>query len=565
MAIYYVSSGVISTGLTLTGDHMYIFSGGIASSTTVNSSGYMHISSGGTANSTTVNLGGSMYIFSGGVANSTTVNSGGRMYISSGGMHRGSLQIASGATVSAYTGAVIDFTLSNRTVDDSALINDLSLISGVPTYTITISANQAEGIYRLAENAAEFNTSLTVYADGNALGNVTLDKSLHAADSKYTLTQENGNLNLNITERPVAIINSKGFAYGGSCDSAIAESTELVVDSGSFKRFYGGNYVDKNRQFIDIAGDVELYINNGTFSSVVAAGDHVIDGIIGRTGTINTTIYGGTFSNNVAGGMCLDIASGNTGMVMAATGDINLTIAGGTFAKRIFGGSISSKAAQSGKMEVIGNINLVLDATEENITIGENIAAGNSGYGWVRGDVTVTLKKAANFNLTMSGMLSGATEGAVYTVTPDGKRTPTSYVEGERTLVLDGYNGDFDGTIFMFENLEVKNNTAMNFTNAKLYTGDISSWDLEYGSTVTGLQRNSFDGDTLDFDLTGWDGSSEWEVLAGTAETFADLSEAARVTLGGQTASWNGSAWVSTDCKLAVDDQENKLVLTAIA
>ena len=117
----------------------------------------------------------------------------------------------------------------------------------------------------------------------------------------------------------------------------------------------------------------------------------------------------------------------------------------------------------------------------------------------------------------------------------------------------------------MFENLEVKNNTAMNFTNAKLYTGDISSWDLEYGSTVTGLQRNSFDGDTLDFDLTGWDGSSEWEVLAGTAETFADLSEAASVTLGGQAASWNGYAWVSTDCKLAVDDQENKLILTAIA
>ena len=71
--------------------------------------------------------------------------------------------------------------------------------------------------------------------------------------------------------------------------------------------------------------------------------------------------------------------------------------------------------------------------------------------------------------------------------------------------------------------------------------------------------------DTLNFDLTGWDGSTGWEVLAGTAETFADLSEAAKVTLGGQTASWNGAAWVSTDCKLAVDDQENKLVLTAIA
>ena len=485
------------------------------------------------------------------------------MYIANDGMHRGSLQIASGAVVSAYSGAVIDFTLTDRNTGDSALINDLALVKGAPAYSVTVAASQDKGIYKLAENASAFTGSITLNVGDSAAGTLNIGNSITVGDTAYRLDSADGALLFSISG--LVTVNNKNFAYGGSIDSALEDNTVLFVDSGSFKRFYGGNYVDKNRQFVDIGGSVDLTVNGGSFSSVVAAGDHVIDGIVTRFETISTTINGGTFSNNVAGGMCLDIASGNTGMVMAATGDINLTIAGGTFAKRIFGGSISSKAAQSGKMEVIGNINLVLDATEENITIGENIAAGNSGYGWVRGDVTVTLKKAANFNLTMNGMLSGATEGAVYTVTPDGKRTPTSYVEGERTLVLDSYVGDFNGTIFMFENLEVKNNTAMNFTNAKLYTGDISSWDLEYGSTVTGLQRNSFDGDTLDFDLTGWDGSSEWEVLAGTAETFADLSEAASVTLGGQTASWNGAAWVSTDYKLAVDDQENKLILTAIA
>ena len=566
----YISNGATAVGIVENGGYVsagynanVTFASNIVSG--LNLSGDMTVHRNTVAHNTTVNSGGRIIIYNGGVANSTAVRNCGSMYISSGGAHRGSLQIVSGAVVSAYSGSVIDFTLSNRTTADPALINNLALISGAPNYTITVSNKQIAGNYKLAEGASGFNNSVSIYADGVALGNVSVGNTFTAGDKTvYELQNNAGSLSLTVKSAEIAR-NSKNFAYCGNLDGSISESTKTAVRDGSFKRFYGGNYVEKNREFVDITGSVDLTVTNGTFSSVVAAGDHVVDGIVTRTGAISTTINGGTFSNNVAGGMCLDIATGNSGMVMAATGDINLTIAGGTFAKRIFGGNISSKASNSGKMEVIGNINLVLDATEANITIGENIAAGNSGYGWVRGDVTVTLKKSANFNLTMNGMLSGAGEGAVYTVTSDGKRTPTSYVEGERTLVLDGYNGNFDGTIFMFETLEVKNSTAINFTNAKLYTGDISSWDLEYGSTVTGLQRNTFDGDTLNLDLTGWDGSSDWEVLAGTAETFTDLSEAAKVTLGTQTASWDGSAWVSTDYKLSVDEQENKLVLAAIA
>ena len=96
MAYYYIYDGIISSGLTLS------------------SGTYMFISSGGVANDTTVNSYGAMYISSGGTANSTTVNDYGYMYISSGGVHRGSLQIESGATVSAYSGAIFDFTVADR-------------------------------------------------------------------------------------------------------------------------------------------------------------------------------------------------------------------------------------------------------------------------------------------------------------------------------------------------------------------------------------------------------------------------------------------------------------------
>ena len=539
---------------------MTIHKNTVAQNIAIESRGYMRVYSGGVVCGTVVNALGSMGIVDGGIVRDTAVNSNGGIYISSGGVHSGSLQIASGAVVSALSGSTIDFTLTNRTAADAALIDNLALISGTPAYTVTIAADQARGVYKLAENASAFDGSVTV-DDIDAV--LSVGEKVMIDDTVYKLDSADGLLTFSISD--AVKVNDKNFAYGGNFDSTLADNTYLLVDGGSYKRFYGGNYVDKSREFADMNGTVDLTVTDGTFSSVVAAGDHVVNGVAERVGAITAFISGGTFANNVAGGMCLDVAAENFGYVTAIANDINLTIAGGTFAKRIFGGNISSKAAQSGHADVKGDINLTLDASNANITVKENIAAGSSGYSWVHGNVTVTLKKSADFTLSMSGMLSGGSEGAVYMTDANGKRTAASYVAGERTLVLDGYDGDFDGTLFMFEKLEVRHNTAMNFTNAKLNTGDISSWIIEYGSTVTGLQRNTFDGDTLDFDLTNWDGTGEWEVLSGTSVSFADIGEAAGVTLGGQNANWNGSAWVSTDYKLAVDDSESKLVLTTLA
>ena len=129
--------GGVANYTTVNYGGMTIYSGGTANSTTINSGGWMTIYSGASADHTT-NRWGRMYIFSGGIVNNTTVNSAGSMYISSGGIHRGDLQIESGAIVSAYSGAIIDFTLTDRTAEDGYLINDLSLITGAPTYTITV-------------------------------------------------------------------------------------------------------------------------------------------------------------------------------------------------------------------------------------------------------------------------------------------------------------------------------------------------------------------------------------------------------------------------------------------
>ena len=194
-----IDSGGVANNTVNSGGHMYISSGGVANSTTVNSSGTMHIDSGGVANSTTVNSRGYMDIDSGGTASSTTVNSGGNMRIYFGGVHRGSLQITSGAVVSAYSGGKIDFTVAERTASDGYLINDLSLVRGAPTYTITVSTTQAEGTYKLAQGAANFNKTISIGDGTTNYGSITVNGAILSNNGvDYHLIQESGNLILNI-------------------------------------------------------------------------------------------------------------------------------------------------------------------------------------------------------------------------------------------------------------------------------------------------------------------------------------------------------------------------------
>ena len=233
------------TGQVLSPHSMYVMSGGVANSTTVNS-GYMYISSGGTANSTTVNNWGRMYIYSGGVANSTiaggrihissggvanstTVNFWGDMYISSGGVHRGSLQITSGAVVSAYSGSIIDFTVADRTASDGYLINDLSLVSGAPTYTITVSTTQAEGTYKLAQGAANFNETISIGDGTTDYGSITVNGTdLVRNGVTYSLDQANGNLTLTVTGGSASAVsnltgNANGISWSGNSSAFAVE------------------------------------------------------------------------------------------------------------------------------------------------------------------------------------------------------------------------------------------------------------------------------------------------------------------------------------------------------
>ena len=258
----YVASPTVNSTTINSGGTMVVDYGGTANETTIDSGGIMWIY-GGTANETTVNSGGIMRIFVGGTAtfaynpwqgaidssngadvtylapdaniyygnnasgvlskydslenfeiisgnsivilggtaSDISVNSGGWMCISSGGIHRGSLQIENGAVVSAYAGAIIGFTVAGRTPGYDYLINDLFLISGNPSFSVTVSATQAEGRYTLAGGASGFSGTFSLGTGEENYGSITVNgNTLTHGLYTYTLMTEESSLFLTVDD-----------------------------------------------------------------------------------------------------------------------------------------------------------------------------------------------------------------------------------------------------------------------------------------------------------------------------------------------------------------------------
>ena len=251
---FVMSSASISNYTIHSGCKLDVLSGGMANNTTVNSSGGMNVLSGGTATvinaasgallglavapntyasgsyggiqfevsansitSYTVQSGCSLDVLTGGVASDTTVLFGGMLRfaggtaqglttISSGGKMSVALPttIGNGMNVSATTGAIVDFDISNLSPANTALINNLSLIQGAPDYSITVSGTNAYGLYTLANGAPlNYSGSMELYRESDSLGTLSVGGTISRDYKKYLLKETGNTLSLNIAERRI--------------------------------------------------------------------------------------------------------------------------------------------------------------------------------------------------------------------------------------------------------------------------------------------------------------------------------------------------------------------------
>ncbi len=176
-----------------------ITQGGQASGTAVYGYGELSAASGGIMLDTLVGANGSAFVRKDGTASDTVVESGGRLAVSSGGTHTGRLRLEQGASVSLYTGSTLDFDITNVSPKADALVNDYSLIKGAPSFSLTVSATQAVGVYRLADGAETFYQSIKVVnTAGEELGTLETGQTVSIGGVDYALNLTGGALSVTV-------------------------------------------------------------------------------------------------------------------------------------------------------------------------------------------------------------------------------------------------------------------------------------------------------------------------------------------------------------------------------
>ena len=233
----YVSGGILNDVTVNSGGSMRISgyggSAATASNTTVNSGGRVSAMQKAVLSNTVINSGGSAELLYSGSAYDTTISSGGVMTahyykatallhnvnVSSGGMLcfgsgtaaynngvkvTGTLNLAGTLRITEksvdMSDATVNFAIADRSAEDDYIINGFERMTS-PTYTITVSADQEYGTYKLAQGAENFAGSISV-GDGSVnYGSVEVNgKDLVHAQKRYSLDRVNGNLTLSVSE-----------------------------------------------------------------------------------------------------------------------------------------------------------------------------------------------------------------------------------------------------------------------------------------------------------------------------------------------------------------------------
>ena len=154
----------------------------------------------GTAGNVTVD-GGVVYLKDAAEISGLSVNNDARVVVSNGGTLKGAISIAQGdARIDVSAGGIVSIDVTGMDAESPAPISGLSRIYGTPNFTMTVKNDQAEGVYRLATDAAGFSSSITVKNETKTLGTISLDEYIQVGDYYYSLQSTGANLYFSISE-----------------------------------------------------------------------------------------------------------------------------------------------------------------------------------------------------------------------------------------------------------------------------------------------------------------------------------------------------------------------------
>lgn len=192
-------SGTTATDVSVNYEcNLEVFDGGIADVVDVNADGRLLIHAGGKANGVTVNASGTAEVSSG-VIEGAVVDAGGSLLVYSGAKLTGWMTFKNGAEVIPFVGSILDFDLTQTVAGADALVNDLSILMGKPSYTLTVDGNELKGNYKLAGGATGFKETITVVNTfGEELGTFTVGADLAINGKIYTLALNGSDLSVTV-------------------------------------------------------------------------------------------------------------------------------------------------------------------------------------------------------------------------------------------------------------------------------------------------------------------------------------------------------------------------------
>ncbi|MBO4619335.1 MAG: AIDA repeat-containing protein, partial [Victivallales bacterium] len=366
-----VTSGGTATETTVNNyGTLHVFSGGTATETTVNEDGIMGIASGGTATETILATRGHMFVSSGGTATSTFVSSGGRMTVYEGGTVTGSLTLADGAVVSAYQGGVIDFDVSALAPNNAALVNNLSLVQGTPTYTVTVSDAQAAGDYLLAEGAAGFDQAVFVVTDlGDELDSITVGGELKNGEYRYSLAESEGTLTFTVGKAiDGMVLENAGYTVG----SRVLVTNAIVNSVGRIFVSDGGTATQTT---VNLGGSM-MVVSGGMATETTVNFGGQMDVVSGGTATETTVNRDGRMYIDSSGtAIATTVNSRGSMYVCGGTATETTVSSGGSMHVDEYGMAVSTTVNSRGSMDVVSGGT----ATETTVNSGGRLNLDQSG------------------------------------------------------------------------------------------------------------------------------------------------------------------------------------------
>ena len=156
------------------------------------------VRSGGTATNGTVSSGGTFTLYNSAIALGCTIASGGLMKISSGALYNNFKVLNGGKVTGNYdcygitfsSGGIADINIFNTSAGNTdAVVGNLYYARNKgAVFTLTVSASQSKGTYKIASNASGFNETITVRnMYGDPLGTLKVGQTVNIGGSGYTL------------------------------------------------------------------------------------------------------------------------------------------------------------------------------------------------------------------------------------------------------------------------------------------------------------------------------------------------------------------------------------------